>query len=211
MRWQRLRHRPAQRFTPWRSDFIAAGLLALAGAGALLGAVTRLSGGSIVAGLGMAAVCFLGARSAWRTGMRRWHGQGVERWAVEAATALMDRRRIRYETGRWVPGHGDVDLLILGAKGGCVVEIKSFERWSQSLFTRGERERAAIAQVEGLCDTLGTGAGLIWLPRGRPTALQRLLGAGSHRARVVFGNERAVIRRAKKIAGRLNMPWDGLI
>lgn len=202
--------RPARRFAPWRADFLAAALLALVGAAALWGGLTTMRPGAIALGVGVAVVCGLGARRAWQHGYRRWYGKELEAWAVGLARARLDRKRIRYEAGRWVPGHGDVDLLIHGLEGSCVVEIKSFERWNQRWFLRGEREERALLQAQGLQEAVGAQAALVWLPRGRRTLLQWFLGSGGHGVRVVFGDERKLIRVTRRAIGRLNRPLDGL-
>lgn len=190
--------RQARRFTPWRGDFLASGILSVLGAWALWRGVSSGKAGSFLIGVGFAAVLLVLARNYWRSGYRRWYGHDLERWAIERIGQLLDRKHVPWRAGEQVPGLGDADLIVEARKGRALVEIKSLQKWSQSVFAGcGPRERAAIAQAALLRERVGAERAYVWLPRGRPTLLQRVFGAGGTGVRVVFGDERVMWRRLR--------------
>lgn len=191
------RKRPV--FTPWREDFVGAAML---GSAACYAAYRGLTAGTMrdtAIGLAIATVAGAVAHLAWRNGMARWYGKHLEEWAVARLGGQLDRRNIRWETGRWVPGYGDADLIAHASNGLVMVEIKSFQRWRHSL-TAGasERDLAAYSQAAGTADMLGAVAAFIWLPRGRPTLMQRFIAPRKSGVMVVFGNDRVMYRRIKR-------------
>lgn len=190
--------RAAGTFSPWRTDFAMAGLFAAMGSFALWRGVTSGSPSTFGLAAGVAVVMALSARWAWKNGRRRWYGKELEVWAVERAGRLLDRKRITWEAGRFVPGIGDVDLVVESKRGLVAVEIKSFNRWEQSFWRRGAREADTLAQAARAAHAVGAASALVWLPRGRATLLQRVFGAGGGGVRVVFGDERALLRKVRK-------------
>lgn len=192
--------RKPDRFSPWREDFYAAAGFALLGAIAVWRTLVVGSWGAGVLGLAVAAGCLAAARWAWRNGMRRWYGKNLERWAVGQLGRLLDRRGIPWEADRLLRGLGDADIIAHPTNGAVVVEIKSFERWGTGwLGMPTERDLAALAQVEAQINAIGAIHGYVWLPRGRPTLLQRLLlRFVKRRVQVVIGSERRMARLVAK-------------
>lgn len=199
MRWrlqgQVMAHKP-DRFSPWREDFYAAAGFLLLGGFSVWRVFVAHAWGVRALGLLVAAACLAAARWAWRNGMRRWYGKHMEQWAVRQLGRLLDGRGIKWEAGRRVRGLGDVDFLAHPTAGAVVVEIKSFERWGKGwLGLPVERDLAAIAQTEAQMDAVGAIQGYLWLPRGRPSLLQRFfLGFSRGRVIVVLGSERRMAR-----------------
>lgn len=185
-------------FTPWRGDFLTAYAAGALAAYALVRGVSSQSAAGVLAGIGLAAALGWFAIGTWRTGRNRWYGQRLEAWAVGQVGRLLDRRGVTWVAGHYVPGLGDIDLLVQGRKSAVVVEIKSFNRWHQGLFRIGHRERAAIEQVKRQVLAMDAGAAMIWLPRGVPTVWQRIFGAGSGQVRVVFGSPSCLARKLRK-------------
>lgn len=102
-----------------------------------------------------------------------------------------------------VPGLGDVDLMIehLDKDGRVaqrvVVEIKSFIIWNVWFFGMflGQRERAAVAQVERLRQRLKADRCVVWLPQGRMSLWQRLFGhPRRHNVHILAGGTRRLAR-----------------
>src|SRR5690606_22143140 len=102
--------RPA--FVPWRTEFLVAMGAGALGAFALIRGLTSQSAQGLLVGAALAAVLGYVAHTSWRNARRRWYGQHVERWAVEQVGRSLDRHGIAWEAGRFIPGLGDVDLLV---------------------------------------------------------------------------------------------------
>lgn len=193
------RRKGRTRFRPWRADFITAYFAAALGAFALVRGLASQTPTGVVAGIGLATALGWIAVNAWRDARRRWYGQAVEAWAVSQVGRLLDRRGIRWEAGRFIPGVGDVDLLVRGKRDSVTVEVKSFNRWRQGFMRVGPRERAALEQARRQAEAVGAGTSLVWLPRGTPTLLQRVFGAGTRDTRVVFGSPVVLARKLRKV------------
>lgn len=162
--------------------------------------ITGQSVASVLLGLLFGVVMFYSSRWAWRNGMRRWHGKSVEAWAVSRLGELLTMDGIAWESGVLVPGLGDVDLVAYPVNGVVTVEIKSFERWRGGVFGGGGsvREHAGLQQARAQADRLGAIDCVLWLPRAKPTLLQRVCGVRASGVRVVLGGEwsaRRIIRR----------------
>lgn len=191
-----MKRRGEDRFTPWRSDFLAAaGFVGVAGfllmrMGQLLAyGQWGVAAGALLLSLGMLAA----AAWAWRNGMRRWHGAHVERWAIARLAPHLDRAGIAHMAGVRVPGLGDADLVLL--RGGVihtVIEIKSYRRWGR----RGD-EPHAIHQAARLAQRLGAQQAIVWLPRGTPTLWQRLRLPREDGVMVVFDSPRRLGQRLR--------------
>lgn len=186
-------------FSPWRADFLTAYAAGGLAAFALVRGLASQTPTGVVVGAGLALALGWFASESWRTGRSRWYGQRVEAWAVEQAGRLLDRRGLAWTAGRYVPGIGDIDLEVRGNKSTVVVEIKSFNRWHQSLLRLGHRERKAIEQVKRQTEAVGADVAVIWLPRGTPTLWQRILGAGAGQVRVLFGSPSCLARKLRKV------------
>lgn len=192
------RGRKSKAFRPWQSDFLVAYGAAALAAYALIRGVSSQSAQGVLAGAGLAAALGWFAIHNWRSGRNRWYGQRVEAWAVEQVGNLLTRRGLPWESGRWLPGVGDVDLVVQGKRGVTVVEVKSFNRWGRGLFQVGQREVAALEQARRQAEVIGADTAIVWLPRGRPTFGQRVFGAGSGGVRVVFGSPAALANKLRK-------------
>jgi len=206
------RQRGNTAFAPWRQEFRYAAVLAGL---AVVAAWQGLSSGrlaTVAAGLVLSVAFTIGARYAWASGRRRWYGKHVEEWAVAELIAQLGRwRKIRCDAGVLVPGHGDADLLVTGKKGArCLVEVKSYNRWYQGFWSMGARERRSIAQALDLAQALGCDEAVVWLPRGRPTGIQRIgLGRGKGGVKVMFGNPAGFAYKIKRLSNRKLRPKDG--
>lgn len=193
----RLKKRRA--FRPWRADFMVAHAAGALGAYALIKGLASQTPTGVVVGAGLALALGWIAVDRWRDARRRWYGQHVEAWAVGQVGRLLDRRGITWVSGHYIPGLGDIDLLVRGKRATAAVEIKSFNRWRQGLFQVGRREQAALEQVQRQAEAVGAEKALVWLPRGRPSLGQRIFGAGSRQIRVVFGSPSALAKKLRKV------------
>jgi len=186
-------HQKRRRFSPWREDFIAAfaiGTLALFG---LYRGLTSFTLTETMIGLLIGFVGGFMAWLAWKNGMRRWYGKHLEGWAIERLSVWLKRKRIGWHAGEMVPGLGDADLIVHASSGSILIEIKSWQRWKN-----GEREAAAYRQAQALAQRLDAAHAFIWLPRGRPTFMQRVYAPRFEGVRVVFGNDRKMYKQISK-------------
>ena len=132
-------------FRPWREDFVAAALLAAMAAFALWRGLSAGRLPPLLFALALATVLGAGARWAFRSGRRRWHGKSLEKDAVAQIGRLLDARQVSWHAGVRARALGDADLLVQTPHGWAVVEIKSYRSWSGA-----RRDRDAIAQVKAL-------------------------------------------------------------
>lgn len=192
------------KFRPWREDFIAAYFFFAVAAFALWRIFVLQSISTTVMGLAFAGGFAYAGVWAWKNGMRRWYGKSLEGWAIERLSALLYAKRIPYRTNEMVAGVGDVDFIAHTKKGLVVVEIKAFEKWSQNPFVgkaNAPREQQAFAQTAQQVERLGAVAGFIWMPRGRPTLLQRLVTPRCDGVKVIMGSEGVMAKHIAKING----------
>lgn len=197
--------RGAKPFAPWRQEFRHAAVLALMSAVALWQGISSGKAPTTVVGLLLSVCLAVGARYAWASGKRRWYGKAVEDWAVTEVVSHLGRwSSISCEVGVYAPGAGDGDLVVTGRRGmRCLVEVKSFNLWRQTLWSVGARERNALEQATTAARALGCQQVVVWLPRGRPTFLQRMgLAKGQGRVKVVFGNPAGFAHKIKRMANR---------
>jgi len=184
-------------YQPWRGDRsrslhgLVVGLSALTLAAALV-----LSGqpayGMLAFGLG-AAMLSRSRRLSQRARSREF-GKSLEAQSSARALSHFAANRIIARANVLHRGLGDIDLVVNARGYRLPIEIKAFRRWQQFLMFPGKRERDALAQSESQSAALGAPSGLLWLPQGRPSLLQRIFGVGRGRVKVVFGNERALFR-----------------
>jgi len=182
-----------KRFSPWREDFIAAAAFAVLGLFGLYRGLSSLTLNSALIGVLISLVCGFMAWWAWKNGMRRWYGKHLEEWAIDRLSVWLKRKRIDWQAGRMVPGLGDADVVVYASSGPLVIEIKSWQRWNNR-----EREAAAYQQAQALSQRLNAAHAFIWLPRGRPTFMQRLYAPRHEGIRVVFGNDRKMYKQISK-------------
>jgi hypothetical protein len=111
--------------------------------------------------------------AAWWVARSRRFGRELEVRSLADLGRLCKLCRVSFDANVDVPGLGDADAL-LGRKP-VVLEIKSFRRWNMD----DGRCVDAIRQIERLMCSVGSQRGLIWLPQGELTFIQRLgLGSG---------------------------------
>lgn len=197
--------RGARSFAPWRQEFRHAGVLGLMSAVAFWQAISSARVPTTLMGLLLSVCLGVGARYAWASGQRRWYGKRVEDWAVTEVVSQLGRwPSISCEVGVYAPGAGDGDLVVTGKRGvRCLVEVKSFNLWRQGLWSAGARERSALAQAAAAANVLGCDVVIVWLPRGRPSFLQRIgLAKGQGNVKVVFGNPAGFAHKIKRLANR---------
>lgn len=202
---EKVRRRRRRVFAPWRQEFRYAGVLALLAVVAIWQGMGSGRLITTVVGIVVAALLAIGARYCWQSGMRRWYGKRVESWAVaEVASQLKRHRRVRCETQVPVPGQGDADLVVTGRrKLRCLVEVKAFNAWNQGWWSIGARESSALLQAADLARSLGCTEVIVWLPRGRPSLVQRIgLCKGKNGVKVAFGAPVIFATRLKRLANR---------
>jgi len=185
--------RKRRRFSPWREDFIAAFAIGTVSLFGLYRGLTSFNMTGTLIGLSIGVVGGLVSVWAWKNGMRRWYGKHLEGWAIERLSVWLKRKKIVWQAGRMVPGLGDADLIVHTSSGTMIIEIKSWQHWRNQ-----EREAAAYRQAQALAQRLDASSAFIWLPRGRPTFMQRLYAPRSEGVRVVFGNDRKMYKQISK-------------
>ena len=159
-----------------------------------------IGGYEAAAVFGVIAFALAGAgASRLKRAANREFGKTFEEEFVERAVREMDRLGIRTKANLMASGIGDIDLVAYPGGVPVPVEVKSFIRWNQFLFLKGERESRALAQSERQRRAIRAKRGIVWLPQGRPTLLQRLFGAGGGDVSVVFGSERSLIRAVRRL------------
>lgn len=187
----------SRKFEPWKVDRSRAMRSAILGASSMGGGVVFALNGNnqLAVAFGAVGLVLLGKSSfLLRRAKNREFGKRLEeRFAPRAAQALTEQG-IQVRTNVMIRGIGDIDLVAHVEGRPVPVEIKSFQRWSQFLFFMGERERKTVSQVRRQKQAIDAPHAIIWLPQGRPTLLQLLFGVGSRSIRVVFGNEKALLR-----------------
>ncbi len=162
-------HKP---FTPWKGDqrraalllFFAPSILALS---AYLVPELRLYA---------AAAAALSLLLGWRIRSRvqaRQHGQEIEATFSSRAIPELEKAGFYVESGR-MTRFGDVDLVVRRAGWCATIEIKSYRYWRGRLRDRA-RQRKARVQARSQKEALGADLAVIWLPKGWPTWLTRVL------------------------------------
>lgn len=192
-----------RKFEPWKKDRLIGIKLAAGGlvAGVVSAGFAMMDGYEAAAVFGVIAFALtsVGASRLKRAANREF-GKAFEEGFVERAVREMDRLGIQSKANLMVRGIGDIDLVAYPGDAPVPVEVKSFIRWNQFLVFKGEREARALAQSERQRRAIMAKRGIVWLPQGRPTLLQRLFGAGGGDVSVVFGSERSLVRAVKRLA-----------
>lgn len=153
-------------------------------------------------GFGLFAVALAKAGTAhYRRSANREFGKRFEVECSYRALEELAMSGIRAESNLMINGIGDVDIVAYPKGQRIPVEIKSFRRWNQLFVFKGEREGRALVQAERQRRALGAKCGIVWVPQGRMTLMQRLFGAGAGSVSVVFGSERALVKKVKRLAG----------
>lgn len=191
-----------RKFEPWRRQRKAGmGALAIGLALAAAAFVAFKSGGTgFGLGLAAASALFFGAgSSSLNKAQARAFGQTFEAEHLELAVRRLSGLGLHCRTNVMRAGCGDIDLVVKTEGATIPVEIKSYRKWRQPFFIfHGARERRAIAQARKQMNALKTDAGIIWLPQGSPSLLQRIFGAGAGPVRVVFGGDQRLASELKR-------------
>lgn len=198
-----------RKFEPWKKDRLIGIKLAAGGlvAGVVSAGFAMMDGYEAAAVFGVIAFALtsVGASRLKRAANREF-GKAFEEKFVERAVREMDRLGIQSKANLMVRGIGDIDLVAYPGDAPVPVEVKSFIRWNQFLVFKGEREARALRQSDRQRDALKAERGIVWVPQGRPTLLQRFFGAGSGKVIVIFGDERALLNGIMRLAGHEKAP-----
>ncbi|MCX7173795.1 MAG: hypothetical protein NT159_07705 [Proteobacteria bacterium] len=132
-----------------------------------------------------------------RAGTREF-GKDFEEMTIRHAIPAIGRMGYTAHANRRFQS-GDIDLVVSSSNATVTIEIKSFIRWRQFYFFKGEREGKALRQATRQRAAIDAVHAIVWLPQGIPSLLQRLPYArGKSGVTVVFGREaplRATLRR----------------
>jgi len=191
-------------YAPWveerRAGFVFIGAAAASAAGAWL----ALRQGYVAwAAMAVLALVFFGLGLArLKSARHREFGKSFEQEAVSRAIPVLTQLSLSAHANHAI-AYGDIDLLVRGCRGAVPVEVKSFVQWKRHWILSGARETKAIHQVGKQCSSVKAAIGVIWLPQGRPSFLQRLLPslAGAQGVQVVFGDERKLANAARRLVG----------
>lgn len=187
---------------PWKQDRRAGAKFAVFALVAGAVSIAWVEGGYYqgALGAGVVATGLAGAAvSRFKRAGNREFGKQFEREHVARAIATLPRSGFQVRANVVVPSVGDVDLVAYFKNMPITIEIKSFVKWNQNPFFRGERENKALAQSDRQRYAIKAKHGIVWLPQGRPNFLQRFFGVGSGNVRVVFGGERNLVRALKRL------------
>jgi Holliday junction resolvase-like predicted endonuclease len=192
----------SRRFEPWKADRVSGVKLAVYSALSAIVAAGLVIKGYFWAALGFALAALILGKSAagrFRRARNREFGKAFEEEFIERASRELIEHRLTPRANVMARGIGDIDLVVCSPKTLITVEVKSFRKWNSFLVFNGDREKRAMLQADRQRRALMAEHGIVWLPQGRPTFLQRLFGVGSGNVSVVFGNERALVRAVKRI------------
>lgn len=147
----------------------------------------------------LALVLAKSGASRLRSAANREFGKQFEKVFIERATFELAEHGFASRSNVMVRGIGDIDLVVNKGAVRIPVEVKSFRKWNQFLVFNGDREKRALDQSDRQRRALKAERGIVWVPQGRTTLLQRIFGVGSSNVKVVFGDERALVRAVKKM------------
>lgn len=147
------------------------------------------------AGLGL----FGYAQRMWQVAASRRFGKTFEQDVTAKAEKRLQSAGMSFKSNVMMRGLGDIDIVVQAGDMRVPVEIKSFRKWNQGLFSFGEREQRAIDQACAQKAALNSTRALIWLPQGERTFWQWLFGAGAGRVHVVFGDEKRLVKVLKRL------------
>lgn len=177
-------------FAPWKKDrqaavgkYFLAAIFALLAAGAVYASLWL-----VAAAMAIAAALFSGSGNRLlRRAKVREYGKEIEVIAQNTAAPYLIKKGIPVRRNVLTRSCGDIDLVADLGKKSIPIEIKSFNKWNQFIFA-GKREGKAYAQVERQIDALRAPFGVIWLPNGKPSLLQRIFSPRKGRVLVVLGS-----------------------
>lgn len=192
----------SRKFEPWKADRVFGVKLAACGLFSALVAAGFAFNGYNWASLGFALLALVLAKAGinrCRRASNREFGKVFEEEFIERAAHELIEHGLTPRSNVMARGIGDIDLVVYNGNNRIPVEVKSFRKWNQFLVFNGEREKRALIQADRQRRVLKADQGIVWLPQGRPTLLQRIFGVGSNNVSVVFGNERALVRAVKRM------------
>lgn len=190
-----------RKFEPWKQDRLRGIKLAaysVASAVAAGGFAMKGFHGTALVLCALALVFGGAGASRFKSASNRAFGKVFEEEFVERGMAALSRNGFQALNNVVVRGIGDIDLVVYRRGIAIPVEVKSFRKWNQFFVFKGEREKKALVQSERQRRALKAKCGILWVPQGRPTLLQRLFGAGSGNVSVVFGEELALVRSIRR-------------
>ena len=162
-------HKP---FTPWKGDQLRAALLLFFAPSILALSAYLVPEFRLYAAAAAALSLLLGWRIRSRVQARQ-HGQEIEATFSSRAIPELEKAGFHVESGR-MTRIGDVDLVVRRAGWCATIEIKSYRYWRGRLRDRA-RQRKARVQARSQKEALGADLAVIWLPKGWPTRLTRVL------------------------------------
>lgn len=162
-------HKP---FTPWKGDQRRAALLLFFAPSILALSAYLVPEFRLYAAAAAALSLLLGWRIRSRVQARQ-HGQEIEATFSSRAIPELEKAGFYVESGR-MTRFGDVDLIVRRAEWCATIEIKSYRYWRGRLRDRA-RQRKARVQARSQKEALGADLAVIWLPKGWPTWLTRVL------------------------------------
>lgn len=137
-----------------------------------------------------------------RSAANREFGKRFEEVFIERASQELHDYGFTPMSNVMARGIGDIDLVVRKGEVQIPVEIKSFRKWNQFFIFKGDREKRALIQADRQRRAIKAGVGIVWVPQGRPTFLQRIFGAGSSNVSVVFGGERVLVRAVRRLMAK---------
>ncbi len=162
-------HKP---FTPWKGDQLRAALLLFCAPPILALSAYLVPDIRLYAAAAAALSLLLGWRIRSRVQARQ-HGQEIEATFSSRAIPELEKAGFTVESGH-LTRYGDIDLIVRRAGWCATIEIKSFRFWRGRLRDQA-RQRKARVQARRQKEALGADLAVIWLPKGWPTWLTRVM------------------------------------
>ena len=191
-----------RKFEPWKQERMRGVKIAAFAlvSGAVAAGLVSMKIYEVAFVFGALSVLLAGASmSRFKSAANREFGKRFEEEFVERAARELLELGFTAELNIMARGIGDIDLVVYKDGSRIPVEVKSFRKWNQFFVFTGEREKRALIQSDRQRRALKSERGIVWVPQGRPTFLQRIFGAGSGNVSVVFGGERALVRVLKRL------------
>ena len=162
-------HKP---FTPWKGDQRRAALLLFCAPPILALSAYLVPDIRLYAAAAAALSLLLGWRIRSRVQARQ-HGQEIEATFSSRAIPELEKAGFTVESGH-LTRYGDIDLIVRRAGWCATIEIKSFRFWRGRLRDQA-RQRKARVPARRQKEALGADLAVIWLPKGWPTWLTRVM------------------------------------
>ena len=191
-----------RKFEPWKQERMRGVKIAAFAlmSGAVAAGFAILKSYEVALAFGALSILLAGASmSRFKSAANREFGKLFEEKFVKKAARELTDLGFTAESNIMARGIGDIDLVVYKDGSRIPVEVKSFRKWNQFFVFTGEREKRALTQSDRQRRALKSERGIVWVPQGKPTFLQRIFGAGSGNVSVVFGGERALVRAVKRL------------